>query len=302
MEIPFAGQQHPVMTYTLPPPAVRPRRRRSARARRARAAMSDPSITAEEIRAALQRVVASPDFPATDRNRRFLVFVVEKTLAGAHEEVSGYKVATEVFGRPADFNPTTDPIVRIEAAKLRRDLETYYLKSGAAEAVKISLPRGGYIPLFDRAKEDSPAVRSVVLDPRGLTIDVLHDGRCRLAHVHPPLRARLADRLARQTDLAVFAGPVRHGDGGLLDSDAARELGHRNGTRFILSGDAQGEGETVLLTARLHDGQTGRLVWSEDFAGTPQELEEALARRVVEQQRALAGKLDGSPRTPDLPA
>jgi len=301
MAIRRARSHYRYMTYTLPPPAIRPRRRRSSRTRPARAALSDPSIPTEDVREALHRVVASPDFPATDRNRRFLAFVVEKTLAGQHDDVTGYQVATEVFGRPAHFNPTTDPIVRIEAAKLRRDLETYYLKSGAIDAVKISLPRGGYIPLFERGKGDSPAGRSAILDPRGLTIDVLHGSQCRLAQVQPSLRARLADRLARQTELAVFAGPARHADGGLLDSDAARELGRRNGTRFILSGDAQGEGETLLLTARLHDGATGRLVWSEDFAGTPQELEEALARRVVEQRRALVEKLDGVSQTANCP-
>jgi TolB-like protein len=247
-------------------------------------------------------MVASADFPATERNRRFLVYVTEKTLAGKHEDVTGYNVATEVFGRPADFNPTTDPIVRIEAAKLRRDLETYYLKSGACGSVKISLPRGGYIPLFERGNAAAPSGRPVLLDPRGITIDVLHGSQCRLALIRPTLRVRVVDRLTRQTGLAVFAGPARTGDGGLLDSDVARELGRRNGTRFILSGDVQGEGETLLLTARLHDGATGRLLWSEDFAGTPNELEEALTRRVVERQQALAEMMVADSVSPDFPA
>jgi len=289
------------MTQTLAPSGV-PKRRRSARTRRARVALSDPSLSAEEIRAALQRMVASADFPATERNRRFLVYVTEKTLAGKHEDVTGYNVATEVFGRPADFNPTTDPIVRIEAAKLRRDLETYYLKSGACGSVKISLPRGGYIPLFERGNAEAPSGRPVVLDPCGITIDVLHGSQCRLALIRPTLRVRVVDRLTRQTGLAVFAGPARNGDGGLLDSDVARELGRRNGTRFILSGDVQGEGETLLLTARLHDGATGRLLWSEDFAGTPNELEEALTRRVVERQQAMAEMMVADSVSPDFPA
>jgi hypothetical protein len=302
MDIAISTRHDQFMTPTLPPPALLSHRRRSSRARRGRAGLSDPSISADDIRAALQRLVASPDFPATERNRRFLVYVAEKALSGSHEDVTGYKVATEVFGRPAHFNPTTDPIVRIEAAKLRRDLETYYLKSGAAEPVKISLPRGGYIPLFERGRAEVPAGRPIVLDPRGITIDVLHGSQCRLAQIQPSLRARVADRLARQTGLAVFAGPARNGDGGLLDSDTARELGRRNGTQFILSGEAHGEGETLLLTARLHDGATGRLLWSEDFAGTPNELEEALTQRVVERQRAWADTMNGGPASADFPA
>jgi TolB-like protein len=64
----------------------------------------------------------------------------------------------------------------------------------------------------------------------------------------------------------------------------------------------QGEGETLLLTARLHDGATGRLLWSEDFAGTPNELEEALTRRVVERQQALAEMMVADSVSPDFPA
>lgn len=263
--------------------------------------MSDPTINPEEVREALGRMVASRDFPASERNRRFMAYVVEKALAGTCAEVGGYEIATKVFGRPAGFNPSSDPIVRIEAAKLRRDLEVYYLKSGAAEAVRINLPRGGYIPIFERATpvpQSSPAA----LDPLGITVDVLHGTQSRLAGDQLSFRARVADRLARHGGVSVFTGPARHGDGGLLDSETARDLGRRNGTRFILSGEAHGDGQTVLLTARLHDGATGRLVWSEDFAGTPSELEEMIARRVVEQQRALVAKSDGQMAGLDLPA
>lgn len=98
--------------------------------------------------AELQRVVASADFPATPRNRKFLAYVVERELAGHPEESTATLVATLVFGRGADFDPNNDPIVRIEASKLRRDLETYYLKSGRVNPLRISLPKGGYRPVF----------------------------------------------------------------------------------------------------------------------------------------------------------
>lgn len=263
---------------------------------------SDPTITADEVRGALRRIVASDDFPATARNRKFLAYVTEKTLAGKAEDLSGYKVATEVFGRPADFNPTTDPIVRIEAGKLRRDLEVYYLKSGASEEIGISLPRGGYIPSFQR-RAIAPAHRSVPsLDPRGITVHALHGNQCALAQAEPAFRARLADRLAREPEVAVFAGPAACHDGGLLDSDTVREVARRNGTRFVLSGDAVGIDGTVVFTARLHDGATGRLLWSEDIPGVPVMLGETVVARVLEVRRGLAEKLDGSSRGHDFPA
>lgn len=102
--------------------------------------------TEDDVRAHLKLIVASSDFPSSLRNRRFFEFVVERSLRG--EKTNGYQVATQVFGRPASFNATTDPIVRIEASKLRRDLETYYLKSGRHDRVRIDLPKGTYRALF----------------------------------------------------------------------------------------------------------------------------------------------------------
>ena len=105
-------------------------------------------ILSADPRAELRRVLDSPDFPATPRNRRFLEFVAEKALGGHEGRIEAYEVGTKVFGRRQDFNPLTDPIVRIEAGKLRRDLETYYLKSGRGNPLRIELPRGGYRPAF----------------------------------------------------------------------------------------------------------------------------------------------------------
>lgn len=104
-----------------------------------------------EVRAQLQRILASPDFVSSDRNRRFLARVVERSLAG--ERVRGYEIGAEIFGRGPGFNATTDPIVRIEAGKLRRDLETYYLKSGRRDRLRISLAKGAYRAVFTRHEE-----------------------------------------------------------------------------------------------------------------------------------------------------
>jgi len=103
---------------------------------------------ATDVMAELKRLVASKDFPATERNRRFLTYVVEKELAGHQEEITAKAVGTLVFKRKASFDPNKDPIVRIEAGKLRRDLETYYLKAGRKAPLRISLPKGGYRPVF----------------------------------------------------------------------------------------------------------------------------------------------------------
>jgi hypothetical protein len=256
-----------------------------------RTEQSDPSVTREEVLAALTEIVNSADFPATARNRRFLEHVVRCSVDSRFEKIGGYQVATEVFGRPATFNPATDPIVRIEAAKLRRDLETYYLKSGSRAAVRITLPRGGYVPVFDR---QAPRQENAFLDPHAITVHVLHDGDP--GSCGPAFRTRVVDCLVRRGGVAVFAGPALSSADGLLDSDTARDLGRRNGARFILSGEAHADcGGQVVFTARLHDGQKGRLLWSEDIAGRADTLPDALVERALSAQRELVAKLDGVP-------
>ena len=140
---------------------------------------SDEGIAKEEMLAELDRVIASPDFPATLRNRRFLSFAVERTLeapAGSYPCVRAYDVATQIFGRPVDFSTILDPIVRIEAGKLRRDLETYYLKSGRQNPLRIELPRGAYDPIFRRQQ----AVREADAEVSKASGDLAADARAEL--------------------------------------------------------------------------------------------------------------------------
>ena len=112
--------------------------------------------SADEVRRQLRRIIESSDFYASERNRRLLQHVVERSLRG--EQTQGYEIGTQVFGRPASFDSTKDPIVRIEASKVRRDLEVYYLKSGRQDPVLIILPKGRYRAVFSYRTEEDPAV------------------------------------------------------------------------------------------------------------------------------------------------
>ncbi|TYC67714.1 hypothetical protein FMN63_16830 [Stappia sp. BW2] len=110
-------------------------------------------ITCEEqIQAALIDTLNSPEFQSAPQLRAFLGFVVHATLNRQQEKIKGYTIAVEALGRPEDFNPVTDPIVRVEAARLRRRLEKYYAGSGADVAVRITIPKGSYAPEFHSAK------------------------------------------------------------------------------------------------------------------------------------------------------
>ena len=122
--------------------------------------MLSPQLLQDE----LQRVVVSRDFMNSERKRRFLKFVVQETLAGRADRIKAYTIALDAFDRDPNFNPGADPVVRIEAGRLRRCLEHYYLAEGAADPIRITIPKGGYVPHFIVMEEAAPSVLKALGD------------------------------------------------------------------------------------------------------------------------------------------
>src|SRR3954452_22966977 len=102
----------------------------------------DERTTVEEVRAALDRIAASEAFCACPQLIAFLRYVVEATLRGSQDRIKGYTIAVEALGRGDDFDPQDDPIVRVEAMRLRRALQRYYANGGRDDSVRIELPVG----------------------------------------------------------------------------------------------------------------------------------------------------------------
>jgi Tol biopolymer transport system component len=110
------------------------------------------------VRTQLDRILGSATFAEAERGRKFLRFVVELALAGRVDEIKESVVAVEVLGRATSFDPRTDPIVRVEAGRLRSRLTTYYQSEGLSDLVLVDLPKGGYVPQFQERQlpEQSP--------------------------------------------------------------------------------------------------------------------------------------------------
>ncbi|MEJ0075480.1 MAG: hypothetical protein WDO17_08540 [Alphaproteobacteria bacterium] len=121
----------------------------------------DERPAAEEVRAALERIAASEAFRACPQLVAFLRYVVEATLRGGQDRIKGYTIAVEALGRGDDFDPQNDPIVRVEAMRLRRALQRYYANGGRDDAVQIVLPLGSYVPAFRRAHSGRRTQRRV---------------------------------------------------------------------------------------------------------------------------------------------
>jgi adenylate cyclase len=109
----------------------------------------------EEIRAALEQVLASDVFANAGRLSRLLRYLVERTLNGDADQLKEYVVGVDVFDRSDSYDPRLDSIVRVEARRLRSKLDEYYQAQGAADALIISIPRGTYVPVFSLASNTS---------------------------------------------------------------------------------------------------------------------------------------------------
>src|SRR5689334_21267039 len=113
-------------------------------------------LSAESIRAALDKILASPGFANADRISRFLRYAVDETLNGQTNKLKESLLGIDVFGRKPTYDPRVDAVVRTEAVKLRARLREYYESEGREDEVVIDLPKGGYIPAF-RHREKQPA-------------------------------------------------------------------------------------------------------------------------------------------------
>ena len=105
------------------------------------------------VRAQLERILASEVFSRSLQLRRFLSFIVEQRLAGQGHSLKESVLAHELYGKGTDFDGGADPVVRVDARRLRDKLREYY--EGRSDPVVISLPKGSYAPVFE-ANSASP--------------------------------------------------------------------------------------------------------------------------------------------------
>ncbi|WP_188516416.1 hypothetical protein [Alsobacter metallidurans] len=102
----------------------------------------------------MEKICGSSDFRRSKRLTRFLRYIVCEKLEGSDARLKAYSIALAVFDRPASFDGQIDPVVRIEAGRLRRALERYYHSAGKDDPIVISVPRGGYVPAFQKRTEE----------------------------------------------------------------------------------------------------------------------------------------------------
>src|ERR1700739_856780 len=104
----------------------------------------------QENRTELERVLASPNFLRAPAHCKFLSYICESYFKGLTHEIKEYNIAVSALGRRSGFDPQVDPIVRVNAHSLRKRLEIYYQGEGRLNPVRIILPVGSYVPIFQK--------------------------------------------------------------------------------------------------------------------------------------------------------
>src|SRR6516225_11905869 len=113
--------------------------------------MSEPrqaSVANEDVRIQLDRILASRALAGSDQLKRLLRLTVDRTISNQSDLLKEYNLGLEVFQRPPDYDPKVDPIVRVQARRLRAKLDEYYAGEGYSDSLVIRLPKGGYMPAF----------------------------------------------------------------------------------------------------------------------------------------------------------
>ena len=147
------------------------------------------------IRAHLERVLASTGFTAAPNLAAFLRYVVEETLAGRGDRLKAYTIAVAALERPENFDPNDNPLVRVQARRLRNALARYYETDGIEDALRIDLPLGSYVPRFiarEEAPPLSPEQEEEDADAPADTISAQPATIVSGSHVPPTRAARIA--------------------------------------------------------------------------------------------------------------
>ncbi len=118
--------------------------------------------TLEQRRSLVRRITSSSSFAKSPRLSALLTYVCDLTLEERSREINEQRIGEEVFGRSRDYDSTVDGIVRAQASRLRSRLDIYFKEEGSKEPIRIVIPRGGYVPHFEKHFADSPPIVSSV--------------------------------------------------------------------------------------------------------------------------------------------
>jgi serine/threonine-protein kinase len=227
---------------------------------------------------------------------RFLQFTVEKALAGASSTLKEYAIGLEVFDRDSSFDPRIDPIVRVEARRLRTKLKQYYETEGASDAILLDYPKGQYAPVFSQRIVQPLVARSAGTGRDSRRIAVLPFANFSSdpdnEYFSDGLTEELTHALTRVHGLCVIASSSASKFKGQGD---IRAIGQQLNVGAVLEGSVRRSGDRLRITAQLVDISDGHYLWSETYERRMEDvfaIQDEISRAIVDTLRIqLAGSL-----------
>jgi adenylate cyclase len=228
----------------------------------------------------VDRALSSPLFCKAERQSRFLRFVVDAALQSPEATLKEFEIGMAVYGRRSDYDPRTDPIVRVEAARLRARLREYY-EVTPSDGLRIDIPKGRYVPQFisvGGASPQSTSDLSILVPPfRSLSPDPGDQSFC------DGLTEEVLHRLAQESRLRVITQSV------------ATWLEQREGfrPRFLLEASVRRAGAEIRVTLHLMElsgGGSTRV--SSVYRGTMDDTFASQERLAEEVHRDICAALD----------
>jgi TolB-like protein len=213
----------------------------------------------EAVRTALKRVVTSKQFAKAHRCTTLLTYLVERVLdCGDHATAAlEHEIGIAVFQRdPASYFPGDDPIVRVQAGRLRLRLAAYYAEEGAADPLRITVPQGSYqarLALAEAAPVQAAVTPAPVLMFSPLTC---LGGGAAAAHYTAGLNDELGYRLYRTLPAFSLAG----------QDSQARDASSQRGIQ-LLEGTVRQDAAQLRVSLHLRHGAEGTVLWYGQFDG-----------------------------------
>ena len=282
-------------TPTYPPERVAP-------------AEPPPVPTAEAVQHQLHRILKNRILSRSRELCRFLQFAVDQKLRNRTVRLKEYLIGVAVFDRGETFNPGTDPIVRVQARRLRSKLSQYYETDGRADPILIDLPCGGYVPVF-RYRTAVPPKANRIPEPGNagrsetrrsvVVLPFLNIGPEENERFSDGLTEELIHVLSRDVALRVVARTSAFHFKGKTDD--IRSIGEQLGVDALVEGSVRSDGRRLRISAGLIDVADGGVLWSEVYERSAEEMfavQENLSEQIATQ---IELHLSGKPRS-DVPA
>jgi len=227
----------------------------------------------DQITAQLKQIVDSVSFVNKNRPKRFLTYVVRETLAGRGDRLKGYSLGLEVFDKTEDFDPQSDAIVRVEAGRLRRLLEHYYMEEGARDPIRISLPKGTYVPLMEenipseKKTSHDPILSAAAAPPTGPAIAVLPFDNIGGDPAQEIFCDGITEEIITQLSISPSLYVISRKTTAQYKGKAVdvRALSRDLEAHYVLEGSIRQAGDMVRVTAQLLDATNAAVVWAERY-------------------------------------